>query len=1211
MRHSLRQSLRFSCCPLRWLLSSFALLLPLLGWGQSAVTATHTGTVSAFPTWTYTNVPTTTAGGNDYLQFLTSTSTLVTPTLDFSDFSAEKLDFRARTFNGTGRATISVSVSTDNGASWSAAVTRTPGSSTLTAMTTVDLSAYGGSQVKVRFQSLSASGGIGAGLDDIAITGTALPAKAIITGSIAGAPFCVGQAGAALSVSYSAGSAFAAGTTYTAYVSADGFATKLAIGTGTAAPLAAMLPSSLASGSAYRIRVEGTGVAAPSYTDNGADLGVVNYQTNEVTGYAATAASNRVTLAWTKPTSCFARTVIVASKASVLAAPSGPLTAASTYGSGTALGPDQYVVYSGSGTSTTITGLANETTYYFKAFVTNDDGYSNGQEVSAAPYVPFAATPTTLTLSTVAGATSPAQAYTLAGSSLPADGSIRVTLPVSSGYEISLDNVAFSQALTLAYAGTALSTTAPPTVYVRLAAATAAGSYAKTLTNTILDASGTATASTATVALAGTVGATYTWVGGNTNASWTTATNWSPARTAPTSADALTFAGGIFSANIGTTVVQTIGQLSLSNNATLTIGVNGERTLSVNDGVAGPDFTIEAGSSLILTTTNSVAHGTTVQLGTGATARIAGSLVFTGSGTGTHTLTGSGSPGSIEFVSGSVFTATAKYSGSSNPFGTAAATLGNVVFRNGARYEQSGGSDPFGASQPGSVVVFEPGSYYLYAAAGPPVLAGRTYGTFEYASSSTATATGSAPVTFQGALVLSSGALAINLAGGAAVQGDVLLNGGALAFSPASTANVLFNGTTAQRIGGTGAPGSLTLGPRAVVVLDNAAGLTLAQPISIPGALQLTNGLLTTDATNILTLPASATIAGGSATSFVNGPLARPIDAVSTASAYLFPVGKGGAYRPLTLNITAQTGTTVYRAEQFEGNPGQSLLTPDPNGDLQRVSTVRYYSLTPLNTATPAVVTQPSGFAGTVTLSFGPGDGITDISGAAGLVVAKRSDNAGAWANFGSSAVSGSAASGTLTSGPITSFSDFALGSTNALVAPNPLPVQLTSFAAARTTSGVQVAWATASELNSQYFEVERSLDGRTYARVARLAAQGSTPLAHRYATFDAAAPASLLYYRLRQVDLDGTAHYSPAVAVAGALAELTLAPNPARATLGFLTETPTAYTVRNTLGQVVRTGTTLAGANTLAVEALPAGVYLFELHSGTGGRVVRRFIKE
>lgn len=1209
MKPSLRRTTTPARRRLRWLVSSLVFLLPLLSWGQTAITPTHTGTIASFPGWTYTNVGQLTSGGNDYLQLTTSTSTLTSPTLDFSAFSAGKLDFKARTYNGTGRATVSVSVSTDNGASWSTPVTRTPGNTTLTAMTTVDLSAYGGSQLKIKLQTLSAGSGVGAGLDDVAISGTGLPANAIVTGSVAGSPFCVGQAGTALTVSYSAGAGYGAGTTYTAYLSADGFASKLAIGSGTAAPITATLPGSLASGTAYRIRVEGTGVASPTYSDNGTDLTAVNYQTNDVTAYSATAASGRVTLAWTKPTSCAARTVVVASPAPITVVPSGALTASGTYGSGTALGPDQYVVYSGTGTSATVTGLTNETTYYFKAFVTNDDGYSNGREVSARPYVPFAATPSALALSTVAGAASTAQAYALAGSSLPANGSIRVTLPTNSGYEVSDDNVAFGQTATLAYAGTALSTTAPPTVYVRLAAATSTGTYAKSLTNTILDASGTATASTATVSLTGTVGATYTWVGGNTNASWTLAANWSPARSAPTSADALVFSGGTFSANISTTVVQNVGQLSLLNNATLSIGVNGERTLVVNDGVPGPDFTIEAGSSLTLTTTNSVAHGTAVQLGTGATARIAGTVLLTGTALGTHTLTGSGSAGSLEFVSGSVFTTTAKYSGG-NPFGSATALLNNVVFRSGARYEHGGGGDPFGLAQPGSVTVFEPGSYYLFTASGAPALAGRTYGAFEYNASGTATATGSAPVTFAGPLVLSSGTLNLNLTGGANVQGDVLLNGGSLAFNPTSVATVQFNGPAAQTIGGSATAGGLTFGPNATLALTNAAGLTLARPVSVAGTLLLASGLLTTDATNILTLPGSASVAGGSAASFVNGPLARPIDAVSTASAYLFPLGKGTAYRPLTLNINTQTGTTVYRAEQVEGNPGQNFLNPDPNGQLQRVSAVRSYSLTPFNTATPAVITQPSGFTGTVTLSFGSDDGVTDVSGAAGLVIAKRSDGTAPWANFGSSATSGAAASGTLTSGLITSFSDFALGSTNALATTNPLPVQLTGFTAARTAGGVQLAWATASEINSHRFEVERSADGQIYAAVASVAAHGSAQQAHRYASLDRTAPAGRLYYRLRQVDADGTARYSPAVAVEGLATGFAFAPNPARESLHLFTEQPTAYLIRTALGQVALRGTTATGTTTVPVGQLAPGVYFFELHAGTG-RVVRRFVKE
>ncbi|RZK45823.1 MAG: T9SS type A sorting domain-containing protein, partial [Hymenobacter sp.] len=168
-------------------------------------------------------------------------------------------------------------------------------------------------------------------------------------------------------------------------------------------------------------------------------------------------------------------------------------------------------------------------------------------------------------------------------------------------------------------------------------------------------------------------------------------------------------------------------------------------------------------------------------------------------------------------------------------------------------------------------------------------------------------------------------------------------------------------------------------------------------------------------------------------------------------------------------------------------------------------------------------------------------------------------------------------------------------------------------FAAVRAArGGVALAWATASELHSARFEVERSLDGQVFEKVAAVAAQGSSAQAHEYAAQDAGAPSGQLYYRLRMVDVDGTAAYSPVATVAaGAAGELTLAPNPAHDQLGLLTELPTAYTVRNSLGQAVLAGTTLAGSpTTLDVNGLMPGVYFFELHGGAG-RAVRKFVKE
>jgi hypothetical protein len=80
--------------------------------------------------------------------------------------------------------------------------------------------------------------------------------------------------------------------------------------------------------------------------------------------------------------------------------------------------------------------------------------------------------------------------------------------------------------------------------------------------------------------------------------------------------------------------------------------------------------------------------------------------------------------------------------------------------------------------------------------------------------------------------------------------------------------------------------------------------------------------------------------------------------------------------------------------------------------------------------------------------------------------------------------------------------------------------VTITSFGATRQANGaVQVAWATASEAHSTYFEVQRSLDGSTFATVVKVAAHGTTMQAHIYASFDPLALVVKLYYRVLQVD--------------------------------------------------------------------------------------------
>ena len=142
------------------------------GSGGPATNGYHNGTLGAGTggTWTETGL----TQGSGYLISL-SGDVLITPAMDFTASSAETLTFNARTYGGVNAANnvITVSVSTNNGSSWTSLGTRTPLSTTLTAMTPFDLSPYDYGQVLVKLENLGASATVGAGIDEVLITNLA------------------------------------------------------------------------------------------------------------------------------------------------------------------------------------------------------------------------------------------------------------------------------------------------------------------------------------------------------------------------------------------------------------------------------------------------------------------------------------------------------------------------------------------------------------------------------------------------------------------------------------------------------------------------------------------------------------------------------------------------------------------------------------------------------------------------------------------------------------------------------------------------------------------------------------------------------------------------------------------------------------------------------------------------------------------------------
>ncbi|MGI4874361.1 MAG: discoidin domain-containing protein [Janthinobacterium lividum] len=178
-----------------------------------------------------------------------------------------------------------------------------------------------------------------------------------------------------------------------------------------------------------------------------------------------------------------------------------------------------------------------------------------------------------------------------------------------------------------------------------------------------------------------------------------------------------------------------------------------------------------------------------------------------------------------------------------------------------------------------------------------------------------------------------------------------------------------------------------------------------------------------------------------------------------------------------------------------------------------------------------------------------------------------------------------------------------------------PLPVMLTHFGATAQLSGVAVSWATAREQHNASFAVQRSAEGVAFTTLGTVAGAGSTQLTHLYSYFDATPLRATGYYRLQQLDTDGTLTYSPVVVVSAAPTApsmLSLYPNPTtgRATLSWEGTAATGrWYLTNSTGQVVHSEALAAPAGpptlTLDLQPYPASQYVLTLE--VAGQPLRR----
>jgi len=174
-----------------------------------------------------------------------------------------------------------------------------------------------------------------------------------------------------------------------------------------------------------------------------------------------------------------------------------------------------------------------------------------------------------------------------------------------------------------------------------------------------------------------------------------------------------------------------------------------------------------------------------------------------------------------------------------------------------------------------------------------------------------------------------------------------------------------------------------------------------------------------------------------------------------------------------------------------------------------------------------------------------------------------------------------------------------------------PLPVSWLTFTGKQVASGNQLNWMTASELNTSHFDVERSFDGVNFDFVGRVKAAGNSTQTISYEYVDANEAVGTVYYRLKQVDIDGRYDYSRTIVVTNSSTlSYTLLPNPGDGVV-YLTGGDDATVVVNVLdvqGRTVKANVSATAGSSLDLTGLSKGVYLVQV-IGQGSVQTLRYV--
>jgi len=172
------------------------------------------------------------------------------------------------------------------------------------------------------------------------------------------------------------------------------------------------------------------------------------------------------------------------------------------------------------------------------------------------------------------------------------------------------------------------------------------------------------------------------------------------------------------------------------------------------------------------------------------------------------------------------------------------------------------------------------------------------------------------------------------------------------------------------------------------------------------------------------------------------------------------------------------------------------------------------------------------------------------------------------------------------------------------------LPVEFVSFNAKIRNNETLLEWQTASEVNNEGFEIQRSKDGVSWEKLEFVEGKGTSSNSNTYASIDRFPTQGSNYYRLKQMDLDGKFEYSKTEVVDfNRQKEVEIFPNPAKDQLTLINGEGKA-TIYNSVGQAVKQFAIDGNKATIQLSELEDGQYYLRVHQEDGTIVTKQFSK-